>query len=276
MFGVGATKAGTSWLHRYLDSHPDCHLRGIKELHYFDALEEDRLQARHRRARRDCVALAQGEAPRRRRALKAYARMLRDGSPEAYMAFLTDGRKEQSLVGDITPAYALLPEARLRQMAGLAPDVRFVYLLRDPVARLWSHVRMIAVRASRAAGDLAARAAQVLDETLEGRMPEVATRGDYGGALARLAAAVDPTRLLVLFYEELFSEAAIARLCRFLGIGDHPARFDRRVHGGVPLEMSEDQRRRATEWLRPQYDYVSAHMGRLPAKWEASLEGTGA
>ena len=36
LFGIGATKAGTSWLHRYLAGHPDCALRSIKELHFFD------------------------------------------------------------------------------------------------------------------------------------------------------------------------------------------------------------------------------------------------
>ena len=41
MFCIGATKAGTSWLHRYISNHPESHMRGIKELHYFDALEFD-------------------------------------------------------------------------------------------------------------------------------------------------------------------------------------------------------------------------------------------
>ena len=36
MFGVGAAKSGTSWLYQYLAAHPDCHLRSIKELHFFD------------------------------------------------------------------------------------------------------------------------------------------------------------------------------------------------------------------------------------------------
>ena len=32
LFCVGAAKAGTSWFHSYLENHPDCHMRGIKEL----------------------------------------------------------------------------------------------------------------------------------------------------------------------------------------------------------------------------------------------------
>ncbi|HHS89575.1 MAG TPA: sulfotransferase family protein, partial [Rhodobacteraceae bacterium] len=40
-FGVGAAKSGTSWLYRYLEGHPETHLRSVKELHYFDALDFD-------------------------------------------------------------------------------------------------------------------------------------------------------------------------------------------------------------------------------------------
>ncbi|MEM8803647.1 MAG: hypothetical protein AAGF55_14030 [Pseudomonadota bacterium] len=42
-FCVGAAKAGTSWLHKQLSAHPECHFRAIKELHYFDALEKNKL-----------------------------------------------------------------------------------------------------------------------------------------------------------------------------------------------------------------------------------------
>ncbi|HMO09356.1 MAG TPA: hypothetical protein PKD10_17180, partial [Paracoccaceae bacterium] len=39
LLGVGATKAGTTWLWDHLSRHPECHARAIKELHYFDTVE---------------------------------------------------------------------------------------------------------------------------------------------------------------------------------------------------------------------------------------------
>ena len=36
--GIGAAKAGTSWLADYLAGHPEVALSPIKELHYFDAM----------------------------------------------------------------------------------------------------------------------------------------------------------------------------------------------------------------------------------------------
>ena len=38
ILGVGAQRAGTSWLNSYLSSHPCVCMSEIKELHYFDAL----------------------------------------------------------------------------------------------------------------------------------------------------------------------------------------------------------------------------------------------
>jgi hypothetical protein len=35
---VGAQKAGTSWLYRQLEPHPDFWMPPVKELHYFDQL----------------------------------------------------------------------------------------------------------------------------------------------------------------------------------------------------------------------------------------------
>ena len=39
LFGIGAAKAGTTWLYRYLAAHPEVRLPAVKELHYFDTCE---------------------------------------------------------------------------------------------------------------------------------------------------------------------------------------------------------------------------------------------
>ncbi len=36
--GIGAQRAGTTWLYRCLQRHPQLYLPGTKELHYFDRL----------------------------------------------------------------------------------------------------------------------------------------------------------------------------------------------------------------------------------------------
>ena len=285
LFGVGATKAGTTWMHRYLAGHPDCHMRAVKELHYFDALDRGQIDRQIKVNRGKVEKLAErlagldgAKASRTAAALadtRAWLAVLerRSENEAAYCAYLEDGRGNRRLVGDITPAYAELSPDRLRRMARLSADVRFVYLLRDPLSRLWSHVRMVAARSKAGQADLAAEAARVLDRVLQGEPSEIALRSDYAGALARLNAALDPARLLVMFMDHLISAPGVARLCDFLGIRQHPADTASRVHEGVRLEMTQGQAARARAWLAPQYDHVARVFPDMPDTWRANMDG---
>lgn len=281
MFCVGATKAGTSWLNEYLAAHPECHLKTVRELHYFDAIDLNRrhLQIRDLEAQAARFEARLAEVPPERRPLletrvrerRDLAALIgRDEDPAAYLAYLAEGRGAARLMADMTPAYSLLSADRLRMMAGLMPDTRFLYILRDPVARLWSHVRMMAER--RGAPDTG-RAGGILKNTIAGVETEVATRSDYRGALERLWAAVDPARLKVTFFEDMLTRAGIARICAFLGIRTVEPELDRRVHAGPELDMPRDLAAAAREWLAPQYDFVAERIGHLPDAWLAARAG---
>jgi hypothetical protein len=269
LFGVGATKAGTSWLWDWLRGHPQAHVRGIKELHWFDALEAGRLDAAARDLRRQIAdAEARGAAPARLADLRAWLAVLERGDQAGYLDYLTAGAGSARLVADVTPAYALLPEGRLRHMGTLAPDVRFLYILRDPVDRLWSHVRMIARRRAKGAEITPDQCRRILMRTLRGEEPEIAVRSDYAGALARLTAAVAPARLMLQVFEEMFAQGPMDRIAAFLGLAPHPAQVAVRVHSGVAMDMPEAARARARDWLAPQYDHAARVLGRMPATWD--------
>lgn len=279
MLGMGATKAGTSWMHSYLSGHPECHFRSIKELHYFDALENGRIDrelAAHRsqadaiRAR-IATGRAKPQAAVRLKDREDWIGVLEgEESPSAYLGYLTGDVGDARVAGEVTPAYALLPVARLETMARMAADVRFVYLMRDPVARLWSHVRMIAGRRDGAGRVEPGRAGRILKRVMRGDEPQIATRGDYASALTKFAATIDPARLCVLLFEDLVTGRAVDRLCRFLGLTPRSPDLAP-VHEGQALSMTADQRRAARDWLAPQYDFVADWMGHRPAGWAYDL-----
>ncbi|MFP4274128.1 MAG: sulfotransferase [Paracoccaceae bacterium] len=277
MFGLGATKAGSSWLYRFLRGHPDCHLRAVKELHWFDTLAGNRRKRRIARLTARVAALrAEAEAgtlsvPRRLDDHAALAEAMARGTDADYLGFLNQGRGSRRLVGDITPAYGMLGEDWLARMAGLSSGSRFVYLMRDPLARLWSHVRMLARRDAPSRAAIPAHAAGLMDDVLAGGAQDVLARGDYAGVIGRLSRAVPGSRVFLGFFEELVSGQAVARLCDFLGISRAEAPLDKAVHQGVPLPLDEGRRAAALRLLAPQYETVSARMGRLPAAWEANL-----
>ena len=235
LLGLGATKAGTTWLYRYLSGRDDCHFRSVKELDFFDALDHGtqtrQIDQLSRRSAGFSAALARAtgsEATLRARladhqemiAVHETSRAEPATGIAQYRDYLLRDAGTARLVGDITPAYSLLSEARL------PPMVRMVYLT---------------------------------------------ARGDYAGALEKLRRAVPAGQLLMKFSERLFSEEGVRRLCGLLGLGFRPAATESRVYEGVCLPMTEDQRRTAAAYLAPQYDYVNRTFGPLPERWQASL-----
>jgi len=288
LFGVGATKAGTGWLHDYLVRHDQCHMRSLKELHYFDACDLDgagfhlRSLADKRAAARRGLARTDAAAdPARAARLAARVAdcdeliaVVEGGAAAvpAYLDYLTRGAGAARLVADITPAYALLSVERLRMMAALAPVTRFVYLLRDPVERLWSHIRMNTARGLKEGEDFAGRAARLLRRLIAGKgAADIRARGDYAAAIGRLQAAVPARALMIDLSERVLSDAGLHRLCRFLGIAHRDGQTGQRVHEGLSLTMTEAQRRTAASFLAPQYEFVEKMFGPLPASWQANM-----
>lgn len=279
VFGVGAAKSGTSWLYDYLRGHPDCHLRSIKELHFFDARDfgnrdwylrdlSRKADVLERRIVEQADAAPTGDILRLAE-LRHYLRVLENGGTDGYLAFLFEERDDERVVGEITPGYSLLSEATLREMAGLHADVRFVFVMRDPIERLWRHVRMVAERRAQGAGHGQTR--RVLDLALLGRERHITDRGDYAATVRRLKAAVAPDKLFLATCEDLSEPEGLARLCRFLGIAAVPCGQAAPEQSAAADDMTESQLQRAMACLKPQYDFVASDLGALPPAWQASL-----
>jgi hypothetical protein len=46
------------------------------------------------------------------------------------------------LTGDITPAYSALPEEGVQYVFNLLPDVKIIHIIRNPIKRAWSSVKI--------------------------------------------------------------------------------------------------------------------------------------
>lgn len=278
LFCAGAVKAGTSWLWDHLSRHPQVQFRSVKEVQFFDRLEGGRMPQRLKKLQREIAALeAELKAgpkwpawvARQIADRKQLMQVFASDTPEAaYRAYLTDGAGEARLVGDMTPEYGLLSVQGMARASAILPRARWIFLMRDPVARLWSHVRMLARRTGCAAADFARVSAEKFEDALSGRAEDVVARSDYAGIHARLTAAVAPENRLVMLYERLFSAEGVARVTDFLGLAPRPEGLERRVHVGIALDMPEPLRARARDWLSPQYAFMAETYG-LPAEWEA-------
>jgi sulfotransferase family protein len=280
-FGIGAQKAATSWLDHYLRGHPEICLPLHKEQHYWTTL---RLPGASNWRARVAGELRKIEdrgplrlllrSPDRRERDRAWVlsdAMLRGPTPghRAYANVLFQAWRGQPVVGEITPAYALLPSSVFTEMAGLGRDVRFVFIMRDPVTRLVSALRMNARRRGDSAGTLPEQLAEALRDPSD----MLVRRSCYDLTIRQLEAAVSPERIAYFFYETLFRQAEMDRLCDFLGVARRPAEFKRKVHAD-PVAADPLQREveaQAMEVLAPTYEFVRQWFGeRVPAKWLTS------
>jgi hypothetical protein len=128
---VGVHKGGTTWLYQQLDSHPDFWMPPLKELHYFDQLS---------RVQRPSSSRCRDERDLR------FLESINSLSAKPYMDLEHYARlfepKGSLLSGDISPNYSTLTNKVIRRIAGYFPKLKIIFLARDPVERVWSHLSM--------------------------------------------------------------------------------------------------------------------------------------
>lgn len=293
LFCVGAQKAGTTWLYDYLSSHPDCHVPQQKELHYFDVLFDPRAKgfADLRRTvldrwmRRvdevgDYAAVSEEFSSRANNGnpgqvtsldyLKKLVEMneVNDPCHGLYRNALLTGYAGEICAADITPDYCTLDETNFKAMADAFPESKFLFLMRDPLARTWSHLKMHSkwmkgVHKKNVSVD------HLVEAYLGGGQAHIDVRSDYGRVIKALRSAVPKNRLLFLFYEDFFSDRSIEELCDFLGMRSCVADFRKGVRIGeasiASAEVADALRRR----LKPVYKDVAGLFGdKVPSSWD--------
>ncbi|MCD9146430.1 sulfotransferase [Pseudophaeobacter flagellatus] len=278
-FGVGAQKAGTSWLHAYLNQHPEACVPPGKEMHYWSYWQTG-LSFHHDVQKKRLAGLREaGEQPPEFLQRSITMRETRDPMHGLYADIVFERFKGQKLVGEITPDYSNLSVDTFAQMAALNADTRFVFLMRDPIERLHSAMRK-QLRA-RDNGDRSRKIGneEILNElkTMLGRKNSTALRRSrYNLTIANLEAAVAPEKIGYFFYEDMFEKRNVDDICDFLGIARKPGDFDTKVNVGNPREREFDPafRALALEHVGDVYDLMKARFGdHLPQAWKMHIDG---
>lgn len=286
LYCVGATKAGTSWLYRYLHDHADCAMPAVKEAHYWDTFGADdrekqlvSFRVRLREMRQEKVDAADARRDwqvenldRRINEMKALVAVLEGdrAGDAAYVAWLSRG--QGGLTADMTPNYATLSDEVLVRMRDASPTAKFLFLIRDPLDRLWSHIRMQARRQRQPHEVYEKKSNNILHRMLNrGHETHILARGDYPAIIRKLRRVIPDARLMIQFTEDLFTTAGLTRLCEFLGIKAMPATLQDPVHEGPEVVMRDKLRPRALGLLNEHYDWVARNVGPLPQRWQDNL-----
>ncbi len=114
---IGAPRAGTTWLKRALSHHPDV-MMFAGEPQFF------------------AMTSYLGPDDYVRRFSATGARFLRRDRKER-----TPARPQKPIIGEKSTTYLSMSEAQISLCAALYPKVRIICLVRDPIARAWSHIK---------------------------------------------------------------------------------------------------------------------------------------
>jgi hypothetical protein len=185
-FVIGAGKAGTSSLHHYLDQHPEIQMSSNKEPHFFAGPENG-------------FPYAMGRVSE----LKDYEKLF-------------DPRV--GVRGESSPGYTSYPRRQgvPERIKELVPDARFVYLVRDPVARTVSHHQhRVAVDGERRL--LAKALSDLSDPYAPCICPSM-----YASQLERYLSVFDAERILVVDQAELLADRRTTLGTIFAFLSVHP------------------------------------------------------
>lgn len=273
MLGTGAQKAGTTWLYRYLEESPEFVAGYRKEYHVFDVLDlpsESWTRDRNIRLAEEALASIRDGRPADAAVLH---RMSMIADPTHYFDYFTAlvRSDERHVTADVTPAYALLPVERLasirREFDRRGVRAVAIFLMRDPVDRLWSQIRMQRRRSTRRTDGT--DEAHLLQRHTES---QYVARSAYHRTIDALDAAFGDS-VHYAFYEQLFAEESIAAVCSSIGIAIHPPDLRvRRNQAPVEATLSESAARQVAENLIEVYRRVAHRFPEvdLPAIWPSA------
>jgi hypothetical protein len=222
--GIGAQKAGTSWLYAALGLHPELRFPAGKEVHFWD---------QHR-----------------------------GNGVDWYRALFPDTPGAKN--GEITPAYAFLPQSEIDEIRALNPKLRMLYLLRNPIERAWSSALMALGRAEMSFEEASDQ--WFIDHF---RSRGSLARGDYEACLRSWRAVFGAEPVLVLRYEMVSAEplALLEAACRHLGVeagfyrASRPALLERRVNPGPERPIRASLLGALREIYRPKIASLARFLG---------------
>lgn len=273
LVGIGASKCGTSWLYRYLQSLPEVTVSPLKEVHFFD-----RKHSKHAIEPIDAMSLKRVEQylgakvdlvkqlernPHFQASIDRLQMMYDDNAYLSHFARISEVTTK-TLV-DITPAYAVIGESGFREMQHYCNSqnalLNIVFIMRDPVDRLWSQLRHTQQRNPDV--DVANEWSDMIcDQT-------IIKRADYRATIEALDEVFPQYQVSYLFYENLFSKETHREICGIADAEFKPADADTRQNETtVKLPISNEIVERFHELLEPQYRFCKQRFGdALPTAW---------
>jgi len=257
---VGAQKAATTWLYDALRWIPGIFLPVIKELHYFSELytqdakcfgpkhrreqikqTREYYMAKQKRSKYDDLILAQLD--------HLDTTELSDDWYRGIFDFATD----RDFCGEICPCYMSMPMRGVRHVLNINPLMRVLVLVRDPVDRIWSHMRM-----HTKIGILKFDLEQILSGNIS--MGSYMQYTDYANSIRRWKTMTGEGRFRAIVYDRIGQEPSVVldEILDFIGAPKAITKKDisKSIFSGDKITLPPELREKLFCDLQPQYDFL--------------------
>jgi len=288
MLGIGAHKAGTSWLTKQLINHPEIWITPIKELHFFD--RSLNYPSPNRLATSSPLSRIFGSQPWERKQTvkntKTIAKHLKAGRfrdalwwskwtfgyySESWYKGLFSQAESYQVSGEITPAYSILEVDDIARIKAVNPDIKLIYMIRNPIDRAWSAVRFN-INQSKLNIDVSYE--DKIISALQSR--RMVLRGDYERTLDNYLRYFDSSQILVCFYDAIQANpiGLMSEITNFLNIlpfEDNTVNNQTFINASPSHEMPSRVKDYLTETYAPMIQRLAKRFGSYAKNWEKSL-----
>lgn len=263
LLGIGAQKAGTSWLHTTFGQHPDMWVPPFKELHFFDhkfVPENRRWTEWHIRknvgqTRESWEQQGSLTAERIEYLDKIMERPMFNGQWYKHIfSMCPDGK-----IGfDVTPEYCQIPEDGIEFVKRfLGKDTKVIYVVRNPVDRAISQLKMNVSR-KKLSHITIAEWLKLADD------PVIDARGDYQKYIPLWMKGFSKEAVHFAPFGLLHKHPAtfLASLEKFVGISKHTyTNPQKRVFASPDVEIPSEVVIFLSKKLSAQEDYLKNTFG---------------
>lgn len=257
--GIGAQKAGTTWLSQILSQHPRIWTPPFKEVQFFNARYVPEhmkwLPWHFRRGKVNIQKRFDARGEEMPAHLQRYlARVTREPMfTNHWYKMMFAPAPAGTLPMDITPEYSTLPPEGVDFVSQFLGNTKFIYILRHPVDRAISQLKMNISRAGR-------KPATLDDWMTEIEDPVLYDRGDYATYVPRWKQHFGDDQLLILPFGAISRDplGVMRQVEKFLAIRPHDYRnLGNKVFASTKgLSVPDEARSALRARLAPQFAFL--------------------